>query len=104
MASDLKTSLKCIILDYIDAESERTQIYYSKFVYEFLNAEEAIDSSNCLNNNENLIFNVLRSLKYPIKNCDYRLKQKILLLIFKEYLIRKGKSNEVINQFVREKE
>jgi hypothetical protein len=26
------------------------------------------------------------------------------LLIFKEYLIRKGKSNEVINQFVREKE
>ena len=104
MASDLKTSLKCNILDYIDAELERTQIYYSRFVYEFLSAEEAIDSCNCLNNKENLIFNILISLKYPIKNCNYRLKQKILLLIFKEYLIRNGKTNEVINQFIRDKE
>lgn len=104
MDSDLKTSLKCTILDYIDAELEKAQIYYSRFVYEFLNAQEAIDSCNCLNNKENQIFNILISLKYPIKNCNYQLKQKILLLIFKEYFIRNGKTNEVIDQFIRDKE
>lgn len=78
--SKLDASVKCSFLDYIDAENELMIDKLANFVFNFFNAENAINKSKRFSNIFDWSHSVVNQLEPSVK--DYTNEQKDLLMYF----------------------
>lgn len=99
LRSNLETSVKCKFIEYITSEKENLIETLQKFVFEFLNADKAIESSRIYKDINEWSNNVVEMLNPSIKEYSEEQINMILALIICEQAERDNSYNDILVRF-----
>lgn len=97
--SKLETSVKCDFIDYISAEKEKAVKALRHLIYDFFNAESAIDQSRRCDNIVDWVHTVVEHLTPTLNNYSKRQIDLVMALLIYEQSIRDASYNDILCRF-----
>lgn len=98
LSSNLKTTVKCDFIDYINSNEENTFKSLRVLVYDFLSASEAIKKSQSYSNLNDWINSVVNEMNPTIKGYSQNQIDLVIALVLYE---QANRNNEYINIFCK---
>lgn len=99
LRSKLDTAIKCDFIDYIDAGKESAVESLRTLIYDFLNAEKAVDESKNCNDISTWVHSVADKLSPEIKGYSRRQVDLVMALIIYELTLRNMEYNDLFCRF-----
>ena len=99
LKSKLDTSVKCEFLDYISAEKEEAVKALRTLMYDFLNAEKAIEKSRKCETIEDWVHSVAENLTPELTGYSKRQIDLVMALLIYEQSLRDASYNEILCRF-----
>ena len=97
--SNLDTKIKCDLMEFIASENENTIDTLQKLVYDFFDAEKAINVSKDMNTIEDWVHSVVEQLDPSIKEYSNKQIDLLVALILLEQSSRDVSYRDVLNKF-----
>lgn len=99
LKSKIDTAVKCDFMDYISVEPEKAVEALRSLVYDFFNAEDAIDKSKGYGNIVDWVHAVADNLRPSINNYTKRQIDLVMALLIYEQSIRDASYNDILCSF-----
>lgn len=99
LRSKLDTAVKCDFIDYIDMEKEGAVKSLRSLLFDFLNAEQAIDESKGCNDISTWVHSVAERLSPEIKGYSKRQIDLVMALLIYELTLRNAEYNDLFCRF-----
>ena len=100
LKSNLDTTIKCDFVDYISVGKDDAVAALRCLVYDFFNAENAIENSKKCNNIVDWVHNVADNLSPELSNYSKRQIDLVMALIIYEQSVRDVSYNDILSKFV----